>query len=98
MRGKNALCDYLCDHVIEAADSYAAGKPWTRVIWDVTAVAWLLDEKCARLSSRIRPRPEPTYDNRYLHREDTPPMRYVYYVRRDALMEDLIRRVAQEEK
>ena len=96
--GKNPVADYLGKNTIAEAESYAAGKPWTRVIWDVTAVAWLLDEKCERLCSRVRPRPEPTYDNRYIHHEDAPPMRYVYFVRRDALMEDLIRRVAQEEK
>ncbi|MBQ8859604.1 MAG: nucleoside hydrolase [Clostridia bacterium] len=96
--GKNPVADYLGNNTIAEADSYAAGKPWTRVIWDVTAVAWLLDENCSRLCSRIRPRPEPTYDNKYLHHEDTPPMRYVYYVKRDALMEHLIRLVAEEEK
>ena len=96
--GKNPVADYLGNNTIAEAESYAAGKPWTRVIWDVTAVAWLLDEKRTRLSSRICPRPEPTYDNRYLHREDTPPMRYVYYVRRDALLEHLIKLVAEEEK
>ena len=95
---KNPVADYLGRNTIAEAESYAAGKPWTRVIWDVTAVAWLLDESCTRLCSRIRPRPEPTYDNKYLHHEDTPPMRYVYYVKRDALMEHLVKLVAGEEK
>ena len=93
---KNPVADYLGRNTIAEAESYAAGKPWTRVIWDVTAVAWLLDESCTRLCSRIRPRPEPTYDNKYLHHEDTPPMRYVYYVKRDALMEHLVKLVAGE--
>jgi inosine-uridine nucleoside N-ribohydrolase len=41
--GKNKICDYLARNTIEEASSYAKGKPWTRVIWDVTAVAWLID-------------------------------------------------------
>ena len=37
--GKNPLASYLANTTIEHADAYAEGKPWTRVIWDVTAVA-----------------------------------------------------------
>jgi len=40
LKGKNALCDYLVQHTIDAV-YYAKGKPWTRVLWDVTAIAWL---------------------------------------------------------
>ena len=44
LKGKNALCDYLCENTVNEAESYAKGKPWTRVIWDVTAVAWLVND------------------------------------------------------
>ncbi len=44
LAGKNPLADYLAKNTIAEADAYAAGKPWSRVIWDVTAVAWLLNE------------------------------------------------------
>lgn len=33
LKGKNALCDYLVQHTIDEV-TYAAGKPWTRVIWE----------------------------------------------------------------
>ena len=39
------------------------GKVWTRVIWDVTAVAWLLNDYNRFMDSRIIPTPIPTYDN-----------------------------------
>ena len=43
--GKNKISDYLARNTIAEASAYASGKPWTRVIWDVTAVAWLIDGK-----------------------------------------------------
>lgn len=39
LRGKNKLCDYLVDLTKSEAEKYAKGKAWTRIIWDVTAVA-----------------------------------------------------------
>ena len=41
---KNPLADYLARNTIQEAESYARGKPWSRVIWDVTAVAWLMND------------------------------------------------------
>ena len=42
--GKNPVSDYLAKNAIEEAESYASGRNWTRVIWDVVAVAYLLNE------------------------------------------------------
>ncbi len=94
-RGKNALCDYLIDHTIEEAESYAAGKPWSRVIWDVTAVAWLLDEQGTLLRDHLVASPIPQYDNHYSFDPGRHFIRYVYHVNRDALMEDLVRRLSR---
>lgn len=44
LRGKNELCDYLVDNTIHEAELMEEEKCWSRVIWDVTAAAWLLDE------------------------------------------------------
>ena len=86
--GKNPVADYLARNTIAHAESYAKGKPWTRVIWDVTAVAWLLNEDDRFMCSRIIDSPVPGYDNRYSE-EAFVPLRYVYYIKRDALMGDL---------
>ena len=93
LAGKNPLADYLARNTIAAAEAYAAGRNWTRVIWDVTAVAWLKNQGDRFLLSRMVPTPLPTYDKQYEDVPDAPPMRYVYYVHRDALMNDLIRTV-----
>jgi len=91
--GKNPLCDYLARNAIREAESYAAGTPWTRVIWDVTAVGWLLDGEGRFMADRLTPRPMPEYDHRWAQDPCAPLCRYVYHIRRDALMQDLIRRL-----
>ena len=93
--GKNDLCDYLVANATREAESYAAGKPWTRVIWDVTAVAWLLDEEGKFLGSKRIPSPIVTYERKYETGEDRHPIRYVTEVKRDALFEDLFRRLGE---
>ncbi|MCK5804438.1 MAG: nucleoside hydrolase, partial [Lentisphaeria bacterium] len=39
LRGKSALGDYLCDIVASYHDDHFA---WSKVIWDISAVAWLI--------------------------------------------------------
>lgn len=90
---KNPLADYLARNTIKAAESYAAGKPWTRVIWDVTAVAWLLNDKNRFMNSVIEHAPIPEYDHQYAKRADRHFYRYVNEIKRDALMEDLIKKL-----
>ena len=89
---KNPLADYLARNTIKEANAYASGKPWTRVIWDVTAVAWLLNDKNRFMLSRIEKTLLPSYDNKYEESTETD-MRYVYHVWRDSLMEDLIKKI-----
>ena len=93
LKGKNKLADYLASYTIEAAESYAKGRVWTRVIWDVTAVAWLLNESDRFMDSRIVPTPIPTYDNFYATDYNGYPMQYVYNINRDNLMNDLFEKL-----
>ena len=87
---KNPLSDYLARNMIEEAETYGHGTPWTRVIWDVTAVAWLCNDDERLMLSRTVPIALPTYDHSYAQIQSGHPMRYVYGIRRDALMKDLI--------
>lgn len=92
LRGKNALCDYLIDHTVEAAERYAAGQPWSRVIWDVTAVGWLIGGDrftCSRLCRS----PIPEYDHHYGFDDRRHPIRCVTEVYRDALIRDLFEKL-----
>lgn len=97
LKGKNALCDYLYETAVSEADSYAAGKPWTRVIWDVTAVAWLLNGDGRFMQDKLIPSPIPEYDRHYAADGTRHLIRYVYQINRDALFEDLFRKLREAE-
>ncbi len=91
LKGRNKLCDYLYENTVDEAESYAKEKPWTRVIWDVTAVAWLFNDDSRFMKSRLIPSPIPEYDGNYAYDESRHLINYVYDVDRDALFEDLFR-------
>ena len=90
LKGKNPLADYLAANTINEANAYAKGKPWTRVIWDVTAVGWLLNDRNRFMLSRIEKTLLPNYEHIYEDNDTGTDMRYVYHIWRDGLMEDLI--------
>lgn len=90
LKGKNPICDYLVENTIQEAESYAAGKPWSRVIWDVTAVAWLVNDDNRFMSSRIVESPIVGYDMKYSFDPDRHPICYVDIIYRDALFEDMV--------
>lgn len=89
LKGKNPLCDYLVQHTIDEV-TYAAGKPWSRVLWDVTAVAWLTGDFTDGITI---PSPIPEYDHHYGSDPTRHPIHYVYNIRRDALVQDLFARL-----
>lgn len=94
LKGKNELAEYLATNTIDHAESYAKGIPWTRVIWDVTAVAWLLNDDSQFMDWRIIPTPMPTYDGSYGVNDKGAHMVYVYHIRRDWLMNDVLKKLA----
>ena len=95
LRGKNPLCDYLLKSTVEEAESYASGQAWSRPIWDVTAVGWLLDENEVFMKDRLIPSPIPQYDGHYSYDENRHHIKYVWHIDRDALFNDLFTRIAK---
>ena len=91
LRGKNALCDYLVDITERDGKLHSPHETWSRVIWDVTAVGWLVDRSF--MKDYLTPAPIPGYDDRYSFDPTRHFMRYVYDVDRDALFEDLFGRL-----
>lgn len=89
LKGKNALCDYLVSNTVSAAEEYAKGKVWSRVIWDVTAVGWLLNDQHRLMLDRLVPTPVPEYDHHCSADPSRPLCRMVYHIQRDALFADL---------
>lgn len=92
-KGKNKLCDYLSDIVIADQNSHSKGKPWSRIIWDVTTVGWILNDNDRFMESVVRACGMPEYDMKYGMKPDSKLIRYVNYIKRDALLEDLIKKL-----
>jgi len=96
LRGKNELCDYLCDVTTKTATKESKISCWTRPIWDVTAVAWLLDGNF--MADEIISSPIPQYDHHWSRDQRRHPIRYVYHIYRDRLFEDLFGKLASFKK
>ena len=97
LRGKNALCDYLIDHTISAAEKYAKNKVWSRPIWDVGAISWLLsgEKNHNFMQDKLIPTPIPEYDHYYAADSTRPLCKYVYAFHRDAVMGDLFAHLSE---
>ena len=95
LKGKNPLCDYLVEHTVEAANEYAKGKVWSRPIWDVTAIGWLLNDGNRLMLDKLIPTPVLEYDHRYAYDPRRPLCRYVYHIRRDALFADMCKYITR---
>lgn len=95
LSGKNALCDYLVENTVNEANKYAKGKPWSRPIWDVCAVAWLINEGWQFMRERLIPAPIPEYDGHYAFDDGRHFIKYIYKINRDRLFEDLFETLAK---
>ncbi len=92
---KNPLCTYLAKSAINEANLYAEGLPWTRVIWDVTAVAYLVNDMNRFMDYKIVSSPICQYDHHYSYDDRRHVISYVTHIKRDALMKDLIERLSK---
>lgn len=93
LAGKNALCDYLAEHTAETVRRYTQSPIWSRPIWDVTAVGWLLGEDM--MQDMLVPAPIPQYDFHYSFDPHRHPIRVVYHIDRDALLRDLVEKLTR---
>lgn len=93
--GKNELCDYLFKNTVEYMDTHSKYPTWSKVIWDVTAVAWLLNDKKQFMNDRLEHCPIPEYDNHYSFDHSRHMIQYVYNISRDALFADLFEKLTR---
>lgn len=91
LRGRNPLCDYLLRVTLEFAALQYPTEIWSKPLWDVTAVAWLLDERF--MHERFEHSPIPEYDYKYAFDHTRHFIKYVFHINRDILMEDLFRKL-----
>lgn len=93
LKNQNALCDYLVEVTEQEAEACGCSRTWSRPIWDVTAVGWLMGKEL--MNDRIEYTPVPEYDDRYSQKKDGYFYRYVYYIDRDKLLEDLLEKLTR---
>lgn len=91
--GKNELANYLAKITIEHVEKKTDIKRWSKPLWDVTAIAWLLNDDDRFMKSRLITAKIPSYDGYYTDIPDNHLITYVYYIKRDELMEDLIEKL-----
>lgn len=91
--GKNELANYLAKITIEHVEKKTDIKRWSKPLWDVTAIAWLLNDDERFMKSRLITAKIPSYDGYYTDIPDNHLITYVYYIKRDELMEDLIEKL-----
>lgn len=93
LKGKNKLCDYLVDVTARQSAMDHGGKLWSRAIWDVAAVGWLLNG--GFMSDRLEHSPIPQYDHHYSFDKTRHLIRYVYHINRDGLFRDLFEKLGK---
>jgi inosine-uridine nucleoside N-ribohydrolase len=97
--GKNELCTYLTTHSEEEVSRYVKpGDAWSRVIWDITAVAWITGGNKngnAFMDYRITSTPICEYDFTYSFDNTRHKMVYVYNIKRDQLFNDMIKKLTK---
>lgn len=93
--GKNKLCDHLAGRMIEDTQSFSNCSAWSRPVWDVTAVAWLLNDNERFMKSSLMPTPIPEYNSKYSFDYTRPLYRKVDYINRDELLKDLIEKLTK---
>ncbi|HWQ55344.1 MAG TPA: nucleoside hydrolase [Bryobacteraceae bacterium] len=97
LKGRSRLADYLFDQFVEYYRSATRGRqqpyPWSKVIWDISAVAWLIEPKW--IPSRLVPSPTLTDEFTWAQKPGRHPMRVATAVNRDAIFFDLFQKIAK---
>ncbi len=97
MLGKNPLCDYLASNAIAHCEKLAPGKPWSKPLWDVTAVAWLVNNDERFMYQRVIQSPVVEYDHTYSGAVNPNYIGYVFYIERDFLFRDMLYRLTGDD-
>lgn len=97
LRGKNKLCDYLTelyftDHNIFEVETRLS-KPVTRIICDVCAIAWLLNDDNRFLESYLTTKPVLQDNGYYFFDKRIHLMSCVYSINRDSIVCDMFERI-----
>jgi inosine-uridine nucleoside N-ribohydrolase len=97
VKGRSRLGDYLFDQFVDYAKEHTKGKPanypWSKVIWDISTVAWIIEPKW--IPSALVPSPVLTDDFRWSRQAGRHPIRVATNVQRDFVFNDLFEKLAR---
>lgn len=93
--GKNDLADYLASNTIQHCESIYGDIAWSKPLWDVTAAAWLNNVNEKFFLERLVKAPIMNDDHTYSFNDSRKIIKYIYFVKRDALFNDLIERLTK---
>jgi len=93
IKNKSPLGDYLYEITCRDAVADGGNEAWSRVIWDVAGIAWLLNEDF--ISDKFVPAPLPSYDHGYVPDCTRHMMKTAYYLNRDLIFADLFNKIAK---
>lgn len=93
IRGKSRIGDYLFGLFAEYEKQHHKdpAKPWSKVIWDIAAVAWVIDP--GWIPTTMVPSPILTADLKWRRNPDRHGVRVATSVDRDAVFADLFRKL-----
>lgn len=91
--GKNELADYLGRNTIEYMDKRYNDVMQTKVIWDVCAVAYMLNGEEKFVETKETETILPGYDKRYDLGWTGDKMCIAYKINKDAILKDLIKKI-----
>lgn len=91
--GKSDIGTYLTQIVREYATRAEQGTAWSKVIWDVVGVAYLLHPEWIQTS--LAHTPILTDDLHWAHDQTRPLMRIAEFVRRDPIFMDVFQKLTQ---
>lgn len=97
LKGKSKLCDYLFDQFVDYYRSHTKNQPqpypWSKVIWDISTVAWIINPKW--VPTAIVPSPVLTDDFRWEKPAGRHPIRVATNCLRDPIFYDLFQKLAR---
>lgn len=99
VKGRSKLGDYLFDQFLdyyrEATKDKPQPYPWSKVIWDISAVAWIIEPRW--IPSALAPSPVLTDDLQWEKRPGRHLIRVATNANRDAVFYDLFEKLARLE-
>lgn len=95
LKGKSPIADYLASEFTTYAKAHSpsAAFAYSKVIWDISTVAWLIEPKW--IPSKIVPSPVLTDDFRYEQRAGRHVVRVATECNRDRVFDDLFRKLTK---